>query len=97
MAVVVTNTWVRPNTEIDFYEPSESERNYITINFKNNDKYSVISETYSDDDLTKIRVVSFEDAATRNEWKADSTVKQFHSNRNTYNTNNSISHTVSVS
>jgi len=97
MAVVVTNTWVRPNTEIDFYEPSESERNYITINFKNNDKYSVISETYSDDDLTKIRVVSFEDAATRNEWKADSTVNKFHSDRNTYNTNNSISHTVSVS
>jgi len=97
MAVVVTNTWVRPNTEVDFYEPSESEKNYITINFIDNDKYSVISETYSDDDLTKIRVVSFEDAATRNEWKADSTVKQFHSDRNTYNTNNSISHTVSVS
>ena len=97
MAVVVTNTWVRPNTEIDFYEPSESEKNHITTNFIDNDKYSVISETYSDDDLTKIRVVSFEDAATRNEWKADSTVKQFHSDRNTYNTNNSISHTVSVS
>ena len=97
MAVVVTNTWVRPNTEVDFYEPSESEKNYITINFIDNDKYSVISSLYSDDDLTKIRVVSFEDAATRNEWKADSTVKQFHSDRNTYNTNNSISHTVSVS
>ena len=97
MAVVVTNTWVRPNTEVDFYEPSESEKNYITINFIDNDKYSVISETYSDDDLTKIRVVSFEDASARNEWKADSTVQQFHSNRNTYNTNNSISFTVSVS
>ena len=97
MAVVVTNTWVRPNTEVDFYEPSESEKNHITTNFIDNDKYSVISETYSDDDLTKIRVVSFEDAATRNEWKADSTVQQFHSDRNTYNTNNSISHTVSVS
>ena len=66
MAVVVTNTWVRPNTEVDFYEPSESEKNYITINFIDNDKYSVISSLYSDDDLTKIRVVSFEDAATRN-------------------------------
>jgi len=97
MAVVVTHTWVRPNTEVDFYEPSESEKNYFTINFIDNDKYSVISSLYSDDDLTKIRVVSFEDAATRNEWKADSTVNQFHSNRNTYNTNNSISHTVSVS
>jgi len=97
MAVVVTNTWVRPNTEVDFYEPSESERNYFTINFIDNDKYSVISQTYSDDDLTKIRVVSFEDASTRNEWKADSTVQQFHSNRNTYNTNNSISFTFSVS
>ena len=97
MAVVVTNTWVRPNTEVDFYEPSESEKNHITTNFIDNDKYSVISETYSDDDLTKIRVVSFEDATTRNEFKADSTVKQFQSDRNTYNTNNSISHTVSVS
>ena len=97
MAVIVTSTWVRPNTEVDFYEPSESEKNYITINFIDNDKYSVISSLYSDDDLTKIRVVSFEDAATRNEWKADSTVNQFHINRNTYNTNNSISHTASFS
>ena len=97
MAVIVTNTWVRPNTGVDFYEPSESQLDYITINFKNNDKYTVTSKTFSDDELTKIRVVSFEDAATRNEWKADSTVKQFHSDRNTYNTNNSISHTVSVS
>ena len=96
MAVVVTNTWVRPNTEVDFYEPSESQLDYITVNFKNNDKYTVTS-TYSDDELTKIRVASFADAATRNEWKADSTVNQFHINRNTYNTNNSISHTVSVS
>ena len=97
MAVIVTSTWVRPNTGVDFYEPSESQVDYITINFKNNDKYSVISQTYSDDDLTKIRVVSFEDAATRDEWKADSTVKQFQSDRKTYNTNNSISHTASFS
>ena len=55
------------------------------------------SSLYSDDDLTKIRVVSFEDAATRDEWKADSTVKQFQSDRKTYNTNNSISHTASFS
>ena len=96
MAVVVTNTWVRPNIGVDFYEPSESQVDYIRINFLNNDKYTVTS-TYSDDELTKIRVASFADAATRNEWKADSTVNQFHSNRNTYNTNNSISHTVSVS
>ena len=96
MAVIVTNTWVRPNTGVDFYEPSESQVDYIRINLLNNDKYTVTS-TYSDDELTKIRVASFADAATRNEWKADSTVNQFHSNRNTYNTNNSISHTVSVS
>jgi|TARA_B110000211_G_C13538074_1_gene318131 hypothetical protein len=97
MAVVVTNTWVRPNTEVDFYEPSESQLDYITVNFKNNDKYTVTSKTFSDDELTKIRVVSFADAGTRNEWKADSTVQQLHSERNTYCTNNSISHTVSVS
>ena len=96
MATVATITWVRPNTEVDFYEPSESQLDYITINFLNNDKYTVTS-TYSDDELTKIRVASFADAATRNEWKADSTVQQFHSNRNTYNTNNSISFTFSVS
>ena len=96
MAVVVTNTWVRPNIGVDFYEPSESQVDYIRINFLNNDKYTVTS-TYSDDELTKIRVASFADAATRNEWKADSTVNQFHSNRNTYNTNNSISYTFSVS
>ena len=97
MAVIVTSTWVRPNTEVDFYEPSASQYDYITINFKNNDKYTVTSKTYSDDELTKIRVVSFADAGTRNEWKADSTVQQLHSERNTYCTNNSISHTVSVS
>ena len=97
MAVVVTNTWVRPNTEVDFYEPSESQLDYITINFKNNDKCTVTSKTFSDDELTKIRVVSFADAGTRDEWKADSTVQQLHNERNTYCTNNSISHTVSVS
>ena len=96
MAVIVTSTWVRPNTGVDFYEPSESQVDYIRINFLNNDKYTVTS-TYSDDELTKIRVASFADAATRNEWKADSKVQEHLTARDTYNTNNSISKSFSMS
>ena len=97
MAVVVTNTWVRPNTGVDWYISSEAESDYFEANFHDNNKLTVNSTTISGDGLTRTRVVTFTDDATRNEWKADSTVATFHNNRKTYCTNNSISYTISVS
>jgi len=96
MAVIVTSTWVRPNTGVDWYVASDSESAYIKTNFRDNGKIST-AVTYSNDELTRTSVAIYPNDAARNEWKADSTLRNFKNNRDTYCNNNSISKSISLS
>ena len=96
MATVATITWVRPNTEVDFYEPSNTYNAYIKTNFRDNGKLST-SITVSANELTRTSVSTFTNDTVREEWKADSKVQEHLTARDTYNTNNSISKSFSMS
>jgi len=94
MATVATITWVRPNTGVDWYVPSNTHKAYIKTNFRDNGKLST-STTVSDDELTRTSVSTFTNYTVREEWKADSKVQEHLTARDTYNTNNSISKSFS--
>ena len=96
MTITITNTWVRPNTEIDWYVPSDLESAYIKTNFCDNGKISTVV-TYSDDELTKTIVTTYTNDTVREEWKSDSTIQGFQTARDTYNINNSVSKSHSIS
>ena len=94
MATVATITWVRPNTGVDWYVPSNTHKAYIKTNFRDNGKLST-STTVSDDELTRTSVSTFTNYTVREEWKADSKVQEHLTARDTYYTNNSISKSFS--
>jgi len=96
MATVATITWVRPNTGVDWYVSSDSEIAYFKTNFRDNNKLST-SITVSADELTRTSVSTFTNDTVREEWKADSKVQEHLTARDTYNTNNSISKSFSMS
>jgi hypothetical protein len=96
MTITITNTWVRPNTEIDWYVPPDLEIAYIKTNFQDNGKISTVV-TYSDDELTKTIVTTVKNDTVREEWEADSTIQEFQTARNTYYNNNSVSKSSSIS
>ena len=96
MATVATITWVRPNTGVDWYVPSNTHKAYIKTNFRDNGKLST-STTISDDGLRKISISTFTNDTIRAEWKADSKVQEHLTARDTYNTNNSINEAFSLS
>tara|TARA_B110000908_G_C9849419_1_gene269215 strand:- start:62 stop:355 length:294 start_codon:yes stop_codon:yes gene_type:complete len=96
MATVATITWVRPNTGVDWYVPSNTHKAYIKTNFRDNGKLST-STTVSDDELTRTSVSTFTNYTVREEWKADSKVQEHLTARDTYNTNNSINEAFSMS
>ena len=94
MATVATITWVRPNTGVDWYVPSNTHKAYIKTNFRDNGKLST-STTVSDDELTRTSVSTFTNYTVREEWKADSKVQEHLTTRDTYCNNNSISKSFS--
>ena len=94
MATVATITWVRPNTGVDWYVPSNTHKAYIKTNFRDNGKLST-STTISDDGLRKISISTFTNDTIRAEWKADSKVQEHLTARDTYCNNNSISKSFS--
>ena len=94
MATVATITWVRPNTGVDWYVPSNTHKAYIKTNFRDNGKIST-SITVSADELTRTSVSTFTNDTVREEWKADSKVQEHLTARDTYCNNNSISKSFS--
>ena len=96
MTIITTLVWVRPNTGGNWYVTPDLESAYIKTNFCDNGKISTVV-TYSDDVLTKTIVTTYTNDTVREEWKADSTIQEFQTDRNTYNINNSISKSHSIS
>ena len=100
MAYTVTNTFVRPNTDVAWFTASNSVRAHMKdeygLNAASRTKNNFTS-TESEDGLTLTNVSVFVNKAAFDTHTADSTNDTFISQRTTYNRNKSIQRTVTVS
>jgi superfamily I DNA/RNA helicase len=95
MSYQVTNTFIRPNTSVNFHIANipDSYIQYIVQNYKNTNKIVNISTDLSADSLTLTATWLWSNQAEFNAYTQDSVVVQHRSERDAWNTANGITMT----
>ena len=83
MSLRLTSINVRLNTDVEWWEPTTEQANYIKTNYDDTGKRTVIS-TAGHSGLTKTKIVEFTDEATKAAWDADSTIDAMVQERRAY-------------
>lgn len=75
---------VRPNTDVAFYEISDSVKAHIKTTYEDTGKSTSFVKTFSSDWLTKTKTRIFDSEASRNEFMADTVIQSIISESNTH-------------
>jgi hypothetical protein len=80
---------VRPGLNVEFFQPSQTVKDYIQTTYKNTGKFSD-SVVLDDNDLIQIKNITFTDFATWQEFAADPIITDMVTERSLYNLQNGI-------
>jgi len=93
MAIQLTTVNVRLNTGISWWAPTTDQKNHIKSTYDDTGKRTEVSAA-GESGLTKTKVVTYADRATKDAWDADSTVAQMVVERRAYTQTNKITHVM---